>query len=83
MPEILKATPTTKDAGRGNGVTGLVADLPLFKETMERAKIPAKPTSRVEETVRELVPDEFTPRQALEFLYRLRLLADEDKGSSG
>ena len=55
-------------------------DLPLFKETLERAAALSKPANKVEEAVRDLVPDEFTPREALEFLYRLRALADEDKG---
>ena len=68
--------------GRKISVKELADDLPLFKETMERAAASARPKNQVEEAVRELVPDEFTPRQALEFLYRLRVLADEDKGSA-
>ena len=68
--------------GRKISVKELADDLPLFKETLERVAASSRPTSQVEEAVRELVPDEFTPRQALEFLYRLRMLADEDKGSA-
>lgn len=68
--------------GRKISVKELADDLPLFRETLERAAASSRPTSQVEEAVRELVPDEFTPRQALEFLYRLRVLADEDKGST-
>jgi DNA mismatch repair protein MutS len=66
--------------GQKISVKELADDLPLFKETLERAKASPGTISQVEEAVRDLVPDEFTPREALEFLYRLRLLADEDTG---
>ena len=57
-------------------ITRLVDDLPLFSAAVRRplalaAQPPAAP-SAVETALAHLNPDELTPREALETLYRLR-----------
>jgi DNA mismatch repair protein MutS len=55
-----------------NAVTRLVDDLPLFTAAVRRPAVPAAAPSAVEQALRQLNPDELTPREALEALYRLR-----------
>jgi DNA mismatch repair protein MutS len=63
------------EQGEGSGKTaGLVDDLPLFNASVSRE--PARQAARDElkEAVAQLNPDEMTPFQALEALYRLKSL---------
>ena len=57
----------------------LAEDLPLFSAALKRpppkAEAPAPRASAVEDALKAVNPDELTPRQALEELYRLRALA--------
>jgi DNA mismatch repair protein MutS len=55
------------------GPTSMVDDLPLFSASAKEQALPLEP-SQVEAAVEAMHPDEFTPRQALEFLYKLRSL---------
>ena len=55
---------------------GLADDLPLFASVVER-KPKSKSPSRLEEALGDLHPDEMTPRDALEALYRLKKVLDE------
>ncbi|HYC05170.1 MAG TPA: DNA mismatch repair protein MutS [Azospirillaceae bacterium] len=61
---------------QGGAVARLADDLPLFSALTKRpAPAPSAPEpgpSPVEEALRAVNPDELTPRQALEELYRLR-----------
>nr|WP_049766723.1 DNA mismatch repair protein MutS [Rhodospirillum centenum] len=63
---------------QGGAVARLADDLPLFAAPVRRAPDPAPAAapppapSAVETALRTLNPDELTPRQALEELYRLR-----------
>jgi len=64
-----------ESGGPGAGVTKLVDDLPLFSAAAQRSAPPPPPPpppSVVEEELRQLHPDELTPRQALDALYRLK-----------
>ena len=50
----------------------LANDLPLFSNASAAAEV-----SAVEEELAEISPDELTPREALDLIYRLkRMLAD-------
>jgi DNA mismatch repair protein MutS len=50
-------------------------DLPLFRAARRRAEPePAARRSPIEELLREVSPDELSPRDALELLYRLKAL---------
>ena len=54
----------------------LADDLPLFNAARRRAE-PAARESAAEALLRDTRPDELTPREALDLLYRLRELAVE------
>ncbi|NNE54334.1 MAG: DNA mismatch repair protein MutS [Sulfitobacter sp.] len=49
----------------------LIDDLPLFSATPTPPPPAAKP-SAVEETLKDIIPDELTPREALDLLYKLK-----------
>jgi DNA mismatch repair protein MutS len=64
---------------RGTPAKALVDDLPLFATPARAAAEPATETA-ADKLLREVAaihPDELSPREALEALYRLKLLADE------
>ncbi len=61
----------------GGALSRLADDLPLFRAARRAAPEPAPRASPAEELLRELRPDELTPREALELLYRLRALLAE------
>jgi len=60
--------------GRSGDMAELANDLPLFSAAP--AAPPAEP-SIVEETLAGVSPDELTPREALDLVYRLKRLLDE------
>ncbi|MEF2073783.1 DNA mismatch repair protein MutS [Consotaella aegiceratis] len=64
----------------GERRTAFVDDLPLFaavlRQTEERKPVPAvPPSSPALEALTDISPDEMTPREALDALYRLKALA--------
>ena len=62
----------TLEAGdQGANVNRLADDLPLFNASVAEPVRPAGP-SEAERLLGDLNPDELTPREALEFLYRLK-----------
>ena len=52
----------------------LIDDLPLFS-LAARAPVPARPDAALAAVVAALNPDDLSPREALEALYRLKLQA--------
>lgn len=60
-------------------VASLAEDLPLFAVVQEEATRSLSPIvpSPVEEELREISPDELTPRSALDLIYRLKGLLDD------
>jgi DNA mismatch repair protein MutS len=64
---------------RGQTARALADDLPLFAVPSRAAAEPAPPSEadQLMEAVKALHPDEMSPREALETLYRLKLLADK------
>ena len=62
---------------RGQTARALADDLPLFAVPSRAAAEPAPPseTEQLREAVNALHPDEMSPREALEALYRLKSLA--------
>ena len=69
------------EQGEARSTARLAEDLPLFaaaaaRPCSQRARTPALPEpSPVEDLLRQVSPDELTPRDALELIYRLRALA--------
>ena len=60
----------------GGGKKALIDDLPLFSVNPAPAPQPTKP-SKIEEQLRDVMPDELTPREALDLVYRLKDAARE------
>jgi DNA mismatch repair protein MutS len=55
----------------------LADDLPLFRAARPAPAPPLPKASPVEDALREARPDELSPREALELLYRLKSLLPE------
>ena len=62
---------------QAGALTRLADDLPLFAATAARAAAPQAKESEVEAALKDINPDELTPRAALDLLYRLRSLAKD------
>jgi DNA mismatch repair protein MutS len=62
---------------QAGALTRLADDLPLFAATAARVAPPQAKESEVEAALKEINPDELTPRAALDLLYRLRSLAKD------
>jgi DNA mismatch repair protein MutS len=71
--EVLEAL---EKGEQGGALARLADDLPLFSAARRRAE-PAPRESAVEALLREVQPDELTPREALDLLYRLKGLVTE------
>jgi len=71
--EILKSL---EEGEQSSSVTKLADDLPLFSHAPAQPAASAGPRkpSEVEEAVKAVLPDEMTPREALDFLYRLKAM---------
>ena len=63
---------------RSGSARELAADLPLFAAAPAQPQTKAKGPSEAEQALAEINPDEMTPREALEALYRLRATMDKD-----
>jgi DNA mismatch repair protein MutS len=61
---------------QGGALTRLADDLPLFSAARRRAEPPPQ-VSAAEALVRQTRPDELTPREALDLVYRLKALVAE------
>ncbi|MCC2687479.1 MAG: mismatch repair protein MutS [Rhizobiaceae bacterium] len=73
--QVLALLETGEQAGRAER---LVDDLPLFSAAVRRAAAPQKP-DLLGEALAALHPDELTPREALEALYRLKDIASQER----
>ena len=58
----------------GQGAKAMIDDLPLFAATHAPAPQPSK-TSEVETVLRDTIPDELTPMDALKLIYELKAKA--------
>ena len=77
---ILRAEQVLETLERGEqsgAITRLAEDLPLFANLASASPPKAVVPSEAEEELRSLNPDDLTPRQALEMLYRLRALVTD------
>ncbi len=70
--EILELLEKGEEAG---ALARLADELPLFRAAVRRpAPEPAVRSSPVEDLLRDIRPDELTPREALDLIYRLKEL---------
>jgi len=67
---------TLEQGEQASALTRLADDLPLFSAAVATASKPSgvSEPSALERTLAEINPDELTPKEALEVLYRLRAL---------
>ncbi len=65
-----------EDADRKNPASQLIDDLPLFQVAVRRQEAAAPKASLVEASLKTINPDEMTPREALDALYRLKKLGE-------
>jgi DNA mismatch repair protein MutS len=65
-----------EDADRKNPAARLIDDLPLFQAAVRREEPKPAKASKVEAELRNLNPDDMTPREALEAVYALKRLVD-------
>jgi DNA mismatch repair protein MutS len=72
--EVLEILEKGEEAG---ALARLADDLPLFRAARRAAPEPAARLSPIDDLLREVRPDEMSPRDALELLYRLRALLAE------
>ncbi len=68
---------TLERGEQGGDLARLAHDLPLFATVRGADAAPAG-RSPLEDALDEIAPDELTPKKALELLYRLKSLAEED-----
>jgi DNA mismatch repair protein MutS len=72
--EVLQILESGDEAG---ALARLADDLPLFRAVRDRPSPAATQESAAEAMLKEINPDELSPREALELLYRLRGLVAE------
>ena len=65
-----------EDGGSGEALKTLATDLPLFSMAAQPQATAAPGPSAVDEALDAANPDELTPRDALELVYRLKALLD-------
>ena len=73
--DVLHQLESGESSGRADR---LVDDLPLFSAALRREQPTPAKVDALGEAISALNPDELTPKQALEALYRLRQLAGKD-----
>ena len=74
---IARAEQVLSTLSQETSPTGLMESLPLFD-----ASLPVQPPqkqSKAEETLREIIPDQLTPLEALHHLYALRAMLDDER----
>jgi DNA mismatch repair protein MutS len=64
---------------RSQNKDGLLDELPLFAATRPKSVVESKSQSAVEVAIRALRPDDLTPRAALDKLYGLKALLEDDR----
>ena len=57
-------------------VERMLDELPLFSVQVPRAQSPSRGPDPVHETLADIHPDDLTPKEALDILYRLKTLAE-------
>ena len=73
--EVLKTLETGEQSG---AVAKLADDLPLFAVAPQASPAADQGPSPLDEALADINPDDLTPREALEMLYRLKRIADGD-----
>jgi DNA mismatch repair protein MutS len=69
---------TLEKGEHGGAIIRLADDLPLFRATASSPPAAPQAPSPVEQTLADINPDELTPREAIELLYRLKALNRAD-----
>ena len=64
---------------QGSAISRLADDLPLFKTKSSLNSIEIEKESQLQEALKEIQIDSMSPLEALEFLYKLKNMLNEDK----
>ena len=75
--EVLATLESTDQRAAGGLAT--LAELPLFAASADKQAPDAPQASQLQKAVHDINPDELTPRAALEMLYKLKELADQNR----
>ncbi len=75
--EVLAALERGETSGEA-AAARLADDLPLFSAARPAAGTTSRKPSLVEQTLAEIRPDELSPRQALELIYQLKSLVEDE-----
>lgn len=79
--EVLAALEEGEREGAATRPAALIDDLPLFRSAPPPAPVAAAKPSAVEAKLREVNPDQLTPREALDLVYALRETLPNDADS--
>ena len=77
---VLEALEAGERVG-GNKQKALIDDLPLFRAAPPRPTLSPAKSSEVEQRIREILPDELTPMEALRLIYDLKAQLEQNKSS--
>ncbi|MCH8183942.1 MAG: DNA mismatch repair protein MutS, partial [Proteobacteria bacterium] len=69
---------TLEKGEQANAAARLAEDLPLFSASVEPRPLVAQKTSAMETALADIRPDDLSPREALDALYRLKNLLEDD-----
>ena len=72
---------TLEKGEQANAAARLAEDLPLFSASAAPRSLATETVSAVEEALADIRPDDLSPREALEALYRLKNLLESDDDS--
>ena len=62
---------------KSRAITSLAEDLPLFSNTTQENTSVTKNGSKLEEYLSKIMPDNLSPKDALDIVYELKALVDE------
>ena len=74
---ITRAEQVLETLSQEKSPTGLMEALPLFNASLPVQPMPK--ASKAEEKLRDIIPDQLTPIEALQHLYALRQLLDDEE----
>ena len=66
-----------EDGEKSRAINSLAEDLPLFSNITQESVSVTKNSSKLEEYLSKIMPDNLSPKEALDIVYKLKALVDE------